>query len=526
MEKKSDMDIKSIHRKLEDYYKQNKSNLNLIEKELKDTKIPTIKDGLEDLSKTISNEKKFIESFEAFRQYFIQFIGPDKKPKSSKYNNLVRFGQYVNNIGIEAGIVPDSKSNPKVIDTSQCIEKLSTSTEGFDALAGMNTEKQLMNAYYIYPFEYPALFKKKTKGILLYGVPGTGKTQLVLAATAELKNAIILAPKPGELRGKHEGDTEKAIELVFKCASARLDEDKTKKQAILFFDEFDAIAAKSDSPLDARARGALLQSIDGVSSDPRVSIIAATNFPERIDDAINRRFNKKIFVDLPDREARKFIIEKHIIENYISPKGILLYKEEYKKETDPVKQKVIRNKALDGALLNIKEYGIKDIKNVINKMPIIDEKFIDYLSIYTGPKYKYRELIKKTGRIDWKVECPDDNTETEYGYSASDIDKIMSIAITTTAQNAISFQENIFLELTNNDKTVRNYIYINDKDTEYKSNLVETPNMKYIELSEIKNKEDIITYAISPSIIIDAIKDYKVTYDPKVYVEMVNKLQK
>lgn len=512
MEKKS-IDTKSIYDKINEYYKEHEQSLKTIE---------SIKTHLDKLHKDVKDEKKFNESFDHFRKFFYQFIGPNGYVEP-KYIDIIKFGKFINNLGISSGILPD-KSNPKVFDTSQCIEKLSESTEGFDALAGMDREKKLMNAYYIYPFEYPALFKKKTKGILLYGVPGTGKTQLVLAATAELKNSIIIAPKPGELRGKHEGDTEKAIELVFKCASARLDSDKKKKQAIIFFDEFDAIAAKSDSPLDARARGALLQSIDGVSSDPRVSIIAATNFPERIDDAINRRFNKKIFVDLPDREARKFIIEKHIIENYISPKGILLYKEHYKKETDPIKQKEIRKQALNAALLNIKEYGIKDKKNVINKMPMIDEKFIEYLSIYTGPKYRYKELIKKTGRIDWKIECPDDITASDYGYSASDIDKIMSIAITTAAQNAISYEENKFLKLKNDDGTVINYIFINDKDTEYISNIVQNQNMQYIELSEIKDKEKIITYSISPSIIIDSIKDYKVTYDPKVYVEMVEKL--
>lgn len=458
MEKKIKlMDTKSIYKKIEDYYKENLDSLKLIEKRLKESKNLTIKDGLDDLGKTISNEKKFIESFEGFRQFFIQFIGPDRKPLPG-YTNLVKFGQYVNKIGIEVGIVSDSKSNLKVFDTSQCIEKLSTSTEGFDALAGMNTEKQLMNAYYIYPFEYPALFKKKTKGILLYGVPGTGKTQLVLAATAELKNAIILAPKPGELRGKHEGDTEKAIELVFKCASARLDEDKTKKQAILFFDEFDAIAAKSDSPLDARARGALLQSIDGVSSDPRVSIIAATNFPERIDDAINRRFNKKIFVDLPDREARKFIIEKHIIENYNSPEDIILYKKDYKETTDLVKQKTLRREALDHALLNIKEYGVSD-KNIINKMPMITKEFIDYLAVYTGPSSSYSNTIKKTGRTNPK-EFPTTTTASHYGYSASDIDKVMSLAIVNTAHNAILSDDNQFAVIKNKDGKVENYIYI------------------------------------------------------------------
>lgn len=520
MESKS-LDVKSIYKKIENYHKQNLDSLKLIEKRLKESKNPTIKDGLEDLGKTINDEKKFIESFEGFRQFFIQFIGPDRKPLPG-YTNLVKFGQYVNKIGIEAGIVPDSKSNPKVIDTSQCIEKLSTSTEGFDALAGMTTEKQLMNAYYIYPFEYPALFKNKTKGILLYGVPGTGKTQLVLAATAELKNAIILAPKPGELRGSHEGDTEKAIELVFKCAAARLDADETKKQAILFFDEFDAIAAKSDSPLDARARGALLQSIDGVASDPRVSIIAATNFPERIDDAVNRRFNKKIFVDLPDKEARKFIIEKHIIENYNFPEYVLSYKEKYKKQKNIVEQKVIRKKALINALNNIKEYGMIDIKNVIKSMPMINEEFIDYLSIYTGPKHNNREVIKKTGRVDIS-EWPDNWPITEYGYSASDIDKIMSIAINTAAQNAISHQENKFLELEHENNTeIANYVYINE-DKNYKSN-IDVNDKSTHDLSEIKDKDKIVTFSISPSIIIDATKKYKVTYDPKVYVEMVNKL--
>ena len=112
----------------------------------------------------------------------------------------------------------------------------------FEDLAGLEKEKEKVKISFIYPFIFRNLFRKRPKGIMFYGPPGTGKTMIVKASTAEISNVAFFSPLPGQLKGKYEGETEKNIENVFKCASQELNLNPDKyKFAIIFFDEFDSI---------------------------------------------------------------------------------------------------------------------------------------------------------------------------------------------------------------------------------------------------------------------------------------------
>ena len=148
---------------------------------------------------------------------------------------------------------------------------------------------------------------KAPKGLLLYGPPGTGKTLLAKAMANESGANFICINGP-ELSNKWMGETEKAIRQVFKRA-------KQMAPSILFFDEIDSIAPRrtGDNTSWERAVNQLLTSMDGIEELNNVTIVAATNRPDRLDPALLRpgRFDKLVLIGKPDKEGRKQILKVH-----------------------------------------------------------------------------------------------------------------------------------------------------------------------------------------------------------------------
>lgn len=157
--------------------------------------------------------------------------------------------------------------------------------------------------------DYQRLGIRSPKGVLLYGPPGTGKTMIAKAAANESGANFICINGP-EIASKWLGESEKAIREAFKKA-------KQIAPCILFFDEFDAIAPKrgmseTNAPWE-KVVNQLLTSMDGVEDLTNVTVMAATNRPDMIDPALLRpgRFDKKIYIGVPDREARIEILKLH-----------------------------------------------------------------------------------------------------------------------------------------------------------------------------------------------------------------------
>ena len=157
--------------------------------------------------------------------------------------------------------------------------------------------------------DYQRLGIRSPKGVLLYGPPGTGKTMIAKAAANESGANFICINGP-EIASKWLGESEKAIREAFKKA-------KQIAPCILFFDEFDAIAPKrgmseTNAPWE-KVVNQLLTSIDGVEDLTNVTVMAATNRPDMIDPALLRpgRFDKKIYIGVPDRDARVEILRLH-----------------------------------------------------------------------------------------------------------------------------------------------------------------------------------------------------------------------
>lgn len=208
-----------------------------------------------------------------------------------------------------------SSSSSRCVEDVECQKPVVITDVDFNTIAGQEATKNRFRANYIFPFVCPGLFPERSKGILLYGPPGTGKTMFAKAATNEIKGAVFFAPSPGDLRGKYEGDTEKAIKNIFDCANNQIKgvcDGSEATCAIIFLDEADSVMGVRTSESATRSTNSLLQGMDGIKSNKNVSTLAATNLPWSIDPAALRRFSEKIFIDKPDRESMEWLIRDGI----------------------------------------------------------------------------------------------------------------------------------------------------------------------------------------------------------------------
>lgn len=183
----------------------------------------------------------------------------------------------------------------------------------FNDIAGLEEAKKAFNEKVIMPYKHKELFEKFGKkiggGILLYGLPGTGKTMFAEAASNEL-DALFIPIKCSDIKSKWYGESEQKVKQIFNRA-------RKAKKAIIFFDEFEAIGAKRTDNSENGNNDlvpqilAEMQGVGSSSDDTMILVIAATNKPWSIDSAFMRpgRFDEKIYIPLPDFEARKKIFE-------------------------------------------------------------------------------------------------------------------------------------------------------------------------------------------------------------------------
>ncbi|MCE4601893.1 MAG: ATP-binding protein, partial [Desulfurococcales archaeon] len=156
---------------------------------------------------------------------------------------------------------------------------------------------------------------------LLYGPPGTGKTMLAMAASNLLK-ATFINVSVDRVLSRYVGDSPRMISAIFRLAYRRA-------PSIVFFDEVETLVAKRDTGREA-ATGLVqtfLTELDGFKSkklDKPVIVMAATNKPWMLDEAILSRFEKRIYIPLPDREARREIFRLNIEGKGLRLEGITL----------------------------------------------------------------------------------------------------------------------------------------------------------------------------------------------------------
>jgi len=184
-------------------------------------------------------------------------------------------------------------------------------TVTWDDIGGLDSVKRLLRESVEWPLKYPNVLDHAgldpANGVLLYGPPGTGKTLLGKAVATESECNLLSIQGP-ELLSKWVGESESRVRDVFERA-------RENAPAIVLFDEIDAIAGErggtSGSGVDERVVGQLLTELDGVQSTEDVLVVATTNRPELIDDALLRagRLERQCHVPVPEEAARREIFD-------------------------------------------------------------------------------------------------------------------------------------------------------------------------------------------------------------------------
>ena len=178
-------------------------------------------------------------------------------------------------------------------------------------VAGLELAKEALKEAVVLPIEYPQLFRgqrKPWRGILLYGPPGTGKSFLAKALANEA-DATFFSVSSSDLVSKWVGESEKMVRTLF-------EEARRLKPAIVFIDEIDSLCSeRSDTESESarRIKTEFLVQMDGVGKDQTgVLLLGATNLPWALDKAVKRRFQRRVYIPLPEAVARRVMLENFL----------------------------------------------------------------------------------------------------------------------------------------------------------------------------------------------------------------------
>ncbi|KAK9904124.1 hypothetical protein WJX75_005080 [Coccomyxa subellipsoidea] len=178
-------------------------------------------------------------------------------------------------------------------------------------VAGLSAAKQALQEMVILPAQRADLFqglRAPARGLLLYGPPGNGKTLLAKALASEAE-ATFFNISASTLTSKWHGEAEKLVRMLFKVAAEM-------QPSIIFIDEIDSILSErsaGEHEASRRLKTQFLIEFDGVANgSERIVVIGATNRPQELDDAVRRRLVKRIYIPMPDADARRELL-KHLL---------------------------------------------------------------------------------------------------------------------------------------------------------------------------------------------------------------------
>lgn len=181
----------------------------------------------------------------------------------------------------------------------------------WEDVAGMENAKRALREAIILPMSRPDLFKgarKPWKGILMFGPPGCGKTYLCKAVASEV-DSTFFSVSAANLISKWLGESEKLVKELYERAVE-------EAPSIIFFDEVDALAGArgggSENEAMRRVKTQLLQAVEGFGTGEELLVtVGATNTPWDIDAAMRRRFERRVYITLPTKNAREKMFQIH-----------------------------------------------------------------------------------------------------------------------------------------------------------------------------------------------------------------------
>lgn len=258
----------------------------------------------------------------------------------------------------------------------------------WDDIADLTEAKRLLEEAVVLPMWMPDFFKgirRPWKGVLMVGPPGTGKTMLAKAVATECGTTFFNVSS-STLTSKYRGESEKLVRLLFEMA-------RFYAPSTIFIDEIDSLCSRrgSDSEHEAsrRVKSELLVQMDGLGSatdEPAkvVMVLAATNFPWDIDEALRRRLEKRIYIPLPTQEGREALLHINLREVKVGPEVDL---KTIAKKLDGYSGADITNVCRDASMMSmrrkitgLKPEQIKQLAKEELDLPVTRQDFLEALS--------------------------------------------------------------------------------------------------------------------------------------------------
>jgi vacuolar protein-sorting-associated protein 4 len=293
--------------------------------------IPSLRNEVKILAEKAVNADKCEDYENAFQYYSkaAEKLNYIRKYDENQYNKDVytkKAIEYINRAkeikkAMEKGKGKEKKGGNGEGDEDEEAKKLEEQLSGclvsekpnvkWSDVAGLDKAKEALKEAVVLPIRFPQLFqgkRKPWKGILLYGPPGTGKSFLAKAAATETGGKFF-SVSAANIVSKWMGESEKLIKGLFDLA-------RKNRPAVIFLDEIDSVlSARSDSENDAtrRLKTEFLIQMQGVGNDDEgILVLGATNIPWGLDPAVRRRFQKKIYIGLPEVDARRVMFQLNL----------------------------------------------------------------------------------------------------------------------------------------------------------------------------------------------------------------------